>query len=357
MFFSLLILAFIALSNSGFAQSEVSGALAGIVFLDTDSNGTRGPGEDGLSGVLVCSRSNCSETDKDGAYEVDVEVGYRVVWVRQPDNYRAIQGFWRRIPADPFEWLVNFPLETEITYEGDLVKDFTFIHISDLLALGTGSSRVDDEVEPRHRLKVLRDIVENRKPDFLIVTGGLVRDNVKESTNDIRARFELYKREILDLEVPVWNVPGGSDIAEHLIDQSKNIYRQIFGPNYYSFDYGGLHFMGLDTVKVDGERAEHLIDDWYGYVSAEQLGWMETNLSLISKKRPIVVFSHIPLSFSYNKTPPFVYTQDFQILVLAGNPPNEQNSLVVDSRDSISGLTLYTVRNGKIDREELVKPW
>jgi len=101
--FSLLLLVFAASPAAVLAQSEVSGSLVGVVFVDGDGDAKRGPGEAGVAGVVVCSRSACVQTDSDGTYDVVVEPGYRVVWLRQPDGYQAVAGFWRRVPADPFE--------------------------------------------------------------------------------------------------------------------------------------------------------------------------------------------------------------------------------------------------------------
>ena len=29
------------------------------------------------------------------------------------------------------------------------------------------------------------------------------------------------------------------------------MYRRFLGPTYYSFDYGGVHFVALDTVDIE----------------------------------------------------------------------------------------------------------
>jgi 3',5'-cyclic AMP phosphodiesterase CpdA len=68
----------------------------------------------------------------------------------------------------------------------------------------------------------------------------------------------------------------------------KRMYRQRLGPNYYSFDHGGVHFVALDTVDVD--------DQWYyGHVDAAQLAWLEGDLAAVPPGTPVVTFNHIPL--------------------------------------------------------------
>ena len=87
--------------------------------------------------------------------------------------------------------------------------------------------------------------------------------------------------------MPVWSVPGNHEnfgIERHLSLVSpkhplygKGMYRQRLGPNYYSFTYGGVHFVGLDSVDI--------ADLWYyGHVDDAQLAWLRADLE--SRARP-----------------------------------------------------------------------
>jgi Icc-related predicted phosphoesterase len=264
-------------------QSGVEGQLAGLVFEDRNQDGSRDPGEPGISGVVVCSRSDCVPTDEEGLYEVAVEPGYQVVWVSVPSDYRAKRGFFRRIPEDPFEWLVNFPLERV-----EEVSSFRFLHASD--------THLDAESLPRMRR--LRDIAAESKVDFLLITGDLVRDALRVPEEVARERFELFRKEKEAFAVPVWVVPGNHEIfgierhksgvsQDHPL-YGKAMYERYLGPTYYSFNYGGVHFVGLDTADVD--------DRWYyGHVDETQLAWLEKDLSHVSASTPVVTFNHIPL--------------------------------------------------------------
>jgi hypothetical protein len=372
------------------SQSEVSGALGGIVFEDRDGNGGRDPGEPGLPGVVVCSRSDCAPTDAEGAYEVRVEPGDRLVWVRKPDGFGAPRGISRRVPADPFEWLVNFSL-TRV----EPVSEFSFLHASD--------THLDEESLPRFRR--LREIAVETGVDFVIVTGDLIRDALRVPEETARARFELFRKERDDFPVPLWVVPGNheifgierhkSGVSEDHPLYGKAMYERYLGPTYYSFDYGGVHFVGLDTADVS--------DRWYfGHVDRAQLAWLEKDLSRVPAETPVVTFNHIPLfsalasAWGYypdeGETPGSVITVDGKPryrhvvsnfadvlerlkgrnypLALGGHFHAREEIALGDSRFStrfhqtaavvggtggdyrmqmISGVTLYRVRNGTID--------
>src|SRR3990172_1202027 len=161
---ALILLALAVSAPPASPQSGVEGHLAGLVYEDRNQDGSRDPGEPGIPGVVVCTRSDCALADAEGLYEVAVQPGYQVVWVSQPDGYRAKRGFFRRIPEDPFEWLVNFPLE-----RGETVSSFSFLHASD--------THVDAESLPR--MQRLREIATARGVDFVLITGDLIRDALR----------------------------------------------------------------------------------------------------------------------------------------------------------------------------------
>lgn len=88
-------------------------------------------------------------------------------------------------------------------------------------------------------------------------------------------------------------VPGEHDL---LVDDGKNFY-QRFGKDakpggWYSFDAGGVHFIGLNNVA-------NLKAGGLGALGDEQLEWLEDDVKDRSASQPIVVFAHIPLWMVY----------------------------------------------------------
>lgn len=373
----------------GLSQSETTAKLAGVVFEDRNGNGARDPEEPGVQEVAVCTRSACTLSDPDGRYSVEVEPGFAVVWVSQPEGYRASNGFFRHVPADPFERLVNFPLAKSAP-----VREFRFMHASD--------THLDQESLPRFRR--LRELVTERGVDFVLLTGDLIRDALRVPEEVARERYELFRKEKDVFPVPVWVVPGNHDyfgIERHLSGVSAQhplygmaMYRRYLGPNYYSFDYGGIHFVGLDTIDID--------DRWYyGHVDATQLEWLERDLAHVAADTPVVTFNHIPFFSAVVSAWGFVAETDapgtvIQIgeqqqfrhvvsnfddvlermgarpypLALGGHVHAREEIVFADhrfttrfhqtaavegsSRTSVSGVTLYRVKDGVIDGGEFI---
>jgi Calcineurin-like phosphoesterase len=272
----------LAAPATALAQSRLPGTVEGTVFDDANRDGERAPSETGLPGIVVCDRSSCAVTDVEGTYRLPVGQGQDVVWVRQPEGFRAARGFFRPVPAEPSSARVSFPLERR-----EEPSDFTFVHASD--------THLDEESLPRFRR--LRELVVERGAAFVLVTGDLVRDALRVDEATARERFERFRREKDAFPVPMWVVPGNHEnfgIERHLSGVSKDnplygkaMYHLYLGPSYYSFDFGGIHFVGLDTVDID--------DRWYyGHVDATQLHWLADDLSHVAPETPIVTFNHIP---------------------------------------------------------------
>ncbi len=92
-------------------------------------------------------------------------------------------------------------------------------------------------------------------------------------------------------------VPGEHD---YFVDNGKR-YLERFGKGtkgtgWQSFDYKGVHFVGLVNVAniSNGQTA-------LGVLGNDQLEWMEKDVAGLGASTPIVVFAHVPLWTVYEK--------------------------------------------------------
>ncbi len=87
----------------------------------------------------------------------------------------------------------------------------------------------------------------------------------------------------------VFYVPGEHDVAtDNGTSYLARYGKGTKGGGWYSFDHSGVHFIGL--VNVLNLKAGGL-----GTLGADQLAWLERDVSGLSSSTPIVVFAHIPL--------------------------------------------------------------
>ncbi|HEX4633238.1 MAG TPA: metallophosphoesterase, partial [Gemmatimonadales bacterium] len=84
-------------------------------------------------------------------------------------------------------------------------------------------------------------------------------------------------------------VPGEHDTSDATVTEYFN---RFGGPSknkgYYSFDHGGVHFIGLINVLSFKQGG-------LGTLGNDQLEWVEADLKSRSASTPIVVFAHMPL--------------------------------------------------------------
>jgi 3',5'-cyclic AMP phosphodiesterase CpdA len=121
-----------------------------------------------------------------------------------------------------------------------------------------------------------------KKPSFMIHTGDITHLSKV-------AEFDNAEKIISQSRLDVHYVPGEHDFLDEDVKLYKDRYgKGTKGAGYYSFDAGGVHFVGL--VNVVDLKAGGL-----GNLGAEQLEWLEDDVKGKSKSTPIVVFAHIPL--------------------------------------------------------------
>lgn len=245
----------------------------GIVYQDLDGDGQRGLREPGIAGVAVSNGSEVSVTDGDGRYELP-DSGGGLVWVSVPSGHRPSGPFYRNADGPD----LSFGLVGE--QESD---DFTFVYYTDL-HIGEGVGGAEQLAETLEEIASLQPT-----PRFCIDGGDITLQG------DCGERYEAI---LNGYPLPVHHSMGNH---EHLVDSSdpKRAYRNLFGPTYYSFNYGGVHFLILDAMKVDLSQ-----EGWrnvVGEMSSCELNWLKADLAHIGAKTPVVVASHIPLWTTFDE--------------------------------------------------------
>ena len=165
--------------------------------------------------------------------------------------------------------------------------DFTFVQISD--------SHIGFAKEPNKdvigTLKIAVDKI-NALPDapaFLLHTGDLTHlskpeefDTVSEILKGAKAGKHFF-------------TPGEHDVFS---DGGKRYLERhgkgTLGGGWQSFDYNGVHFVGL--VNVMNLKAGGL-----GVLGQDQLDWLKKDVAGLGDSTPVVVFAHVPLWTVYEK--------------------------------------------------------
>lgn len=272
--------------------SAVFGISAPAVFAgerqDTDDysfrkvNGKISCAGKGIENVTVSDGYSVTRTDARGNYSLEAHYDARFVFFSLPSGYeipneQGIARFYLPLTAKNKLQQADFTLvkatmddtkhtfvvwaDTQIKTEEDAQK---------LLTIAAPDAQA--------HIKTLAD-----KPVFGIGCGDLVWDNF-----DL---FKDYKEAVAMTGVPFWQVIGNHDMdySARTDDASQESFEAQFGPSYYSFNKGKVHYVVLDDVFFIGTGHRYI-----GYLTETQLKWLERDLRYVPQGSTVVVALHIP---------------------------------------------------------------
>jgi plastocyanin len=161
--------------------------------------------------------------------------------------------------------------------------DLFFVQISD--------SHIGFAKDPNHDVAATLGEAVRRinglpsEPAFLLHTGDISQLSKPEEFDAAQQIIAGARTRSGDVHY----VPGEHDV----LDGTGKLYlerygRKARGQGWYSFDYCGVHFVGLVNVL-------DLKPGGLGNLGAEQLEWLNSDLKSYSTSTPVVVFAHVPL--------------------------------------------------------------
>lgn len=267
----------------------------GIVFEDLNGNGTYEKSDRAMPNVRVSNGRDIVSTSAEGKYELpanedDIFFVIKPRGFRTPLNQNQLPQFFyihkpNGSPGSKYAGVaptgvlpesINFPLYRQ--REPNQFKALMF---------GDPQPRTQAEVD-----FIAHDVIEEligTDASFGVTLGDIVFDDLR--------LFESQAKMIALLGIPWYNVIGNHDMnydakTDELSDET---FERNFGPAYYSFDYGPVHFLVLDNVEwyVDDENGQ---GSYRGGLGKKQLEFIKSDLSAIPKDQLVVLMMHVPLT-------------------------------------------------------------
>lgn len=233
----------------------------------------------GVKGVWVTDGSTWAKTDWKGRYTLEVNDTADFVYISVPSGYEA--------PAGKYSPKFYIPVsELEASADFEIVKsckadEFILANWADVQAY------VPEDLE--HVRKAAADLKQLKEKSGLPVYGMVGGDIIGER-NWTPLMFEPTSEAMNEAGISFYYLCGNHDLdlgikCDH---DAKVSYRSLYGPTYYSFNIGRIHFIVMDNVYAMG--------DWNtkGYIGPKQLEWISEDLSHVKKGSTVVVCSHIP---------------------------------------------------------------
>lgn len=268
----------------------------GRVFLDVNSNGKFESEDLPLDGVRVSNGLDIVRTNAEGRYELPIgEEGQ--IFVIKPRGYRTRlnaqqlpqfyylhkpQGSPRLkfpgvAPTGPLPQSIDFPL-----YRQDEPEQFRIVLFGD--------------TQPRNLTEVdymAHDVIADLRGTeaaFGVTLGDIVFDDLNV--------FEPLIQAVGLIGIPWYNVIGNHDINYDALsrEHANETYERWFGPSYYTFDYGPVHFVVMDNidwvVPADGVTKPA----FRGAFGSTQLQFLKKDLEMIPRDQMVVLMMHVPLN-------------------------------------------------------------
>jgi predicted secreted hydrolase len=277
-------------------------AAEGMVFEDRNANKQRDADEPGLANILVSNGIAVTVTDEAGNYHLPLE-GY-FVSITTPSDYIATTPWYQDITEEE----INFGLAP--APEKDRAE-FTFVQMTD----------VHLDTVPEHKAFFEQAINEIKEiaPAFVMATGDLVKGADGATISQAEEWFDAYEESVSQLEMPVYHALGNHDVVgihcegvgENEPGYNEEMFRNYFGPTYYSFDWGLYHCVVLDPNEWVDEEQFYRIPDY-------ELEWLQQDLAHREGK-PLLVFFHEPTTSWQNRTEALDLLKEHQSTMFSGH--------------------------------------
>lgn len=277
----------------------------GVVFDDANGNGVRDRGERGLRGVRVSNQRDIVSTDREGRWRLPVLEGSETTFfVLKPRGYAPPTSadrlprfsythkpggspslkFAGLAPTGPLPASIDFALRRQ--REPDTFQAIFF---------GDTQPRDVREVD-YFKHDIVEELIGQTNAPFGVTLGDIVFDNL-----DVMAP---HNAAVALIGIPWWNVIGNHDVNTDAPSATDfdDTYNRIYGPNYFAFDYGPVHFVALDNIHwVPPAERGTSTSTWRSAIDPQQLAWLAADLAQVPKDQLVLLMMHVPLNDMSNR--------------------------------------------------------
>ncbi|GGH13452.1 metallophosphoesterase [Sphingobacterium alkalisoli] len=264
----------------------------------------------GIADTVISDGYNTTVTDKKGRYALASNKNAEYIFISTPAGYQIehVDGF-----------AAIYLSVTNRNYNFELKKN-TFDDTNHFfLALGDPQIRVAEDanqLEEESILDITQYLQSTSKEKFHgISLGDSIWDNPKMWTK--------YQEAITKIGIPFFQVVGNHDKNEITKEESdaNSLFKNYFGPTYYSFNRGQVHYIVLDNVRYKN------IKEYDGHISDDQLNWLQKDLKYVPKDHVLIISAHIPIySGIKNREELYALLTEFeQVHILSGHTHTNTN--------------------------------
>ncbi|MBQ7856116.1 MAG: calcineurin-like phosphoesterase C-terminal domain-containing protein [Alistipes sp.] len=262
-----------------------------------------------LSGVVISDGYEVVKTDKRGVYNIASAKRNGYVFITLPAGYEAmtegsdvVPQIWAELTAD-----AQTPERHDFTLRKADNDRHVIVAVADIHLANHHNDigEFTDVFLPSLRAE-LEQYRQQGIPAYTLALG--------DCTHEIYWYDYLYdigdfRRTLSKVEYPTqfFNTmgnhdnDGGTPHSESVDFDATAKYRKAFGPTYYSFNIGKIHYVMLDNIhyinEPGGKKAKGIVGsrNYTTEISRKQMDWLAKDLALVDKSTPVFIGVHSPI--------------------------------------------------------------
>lgn len=237
-----------------------------------------------VAGVPVTDGTTVVTTDSKGRYRFEADPSAVHVYISLPDGYEVpvhgdVPVLYADIHPDASQ---NFKHDFNLVPSGrDMSSHILFVMADPQVYF---DPNLDEVGKATSEMKTTMATDYAGREAVGIVVGDIVGQIKQGDTY-----FPWMIREMARGCFPWFYVCGNHDIDmnEATNEAARTSFHRYFGPSYYSFNRGKVHYVVLDDVFYMGRY-------YNGYLDKRQLDWLRQDLALVPEGSTVIVSMHIP---------------------------------------------------------------
>lgn len=269
----------------------------------------------GLKDVVVSDGYTVLQTDKNGAYEFEPHADAVALFLSTPSGYEFIHtdniARHYRLLKEASEGKTDFDL-TPLTKDDN---EHRFVIWADPQVK---NAKDVEKMMTQSVPSTVATLATNKEALWHgICVGDIVWDEL--------ALFAEYDKAVGKMGIPFFQCLGNHDMDYRKggDETSDDTFQQTYGPTYYSFNRGQVHYAVMDNVRYLGTER-----DYDGWIQQHQLDWLQKDLAFVPKDKLIVLCMHIPVhSGTKNKEELYKILGDRNVHIMSGHTHYHVNAI------------------------------
>jgi hypothetical protein len=280
-----------------------------------------------LPDVVISDGYTVVATNTDGAFELVPNGDAVALFVSTPAGYEFLQS---QSIARHYYLLTDISNRKDVNFElqplGADDSDHSFIVWADPQVKNAS----DVSKMMSHPVKDVQQLVREQPGTLLhgICVGDIVWD--------AHEHFADYDKAVAAMGIPFYQCLGNHDMDYEKggDSSSDDTFQRLYGPTYYSFNRGKVHYVVMDNVRYLGKDR-----DYDGFFQQHQLDWLQKDLSFVEAENLLVLCVHIPVHHTKNKAALYQLLVGRKTHIISGHTHYHQNNVL----DNIFEHNLGTV--------------